>query len=220
MPRTHHTSSLLVMSFKWVIPLMALVVGTGCATKVIPPAPAQVANPTIVYVTDYGRHSSIVLPVGERWVEYAFGDWDYLALSNYRWYLGATKLLFSEGACLGRRYIENVADEPSLLKAVASERLIRIEADRSHVEALLCALDERFDRHIDTLVYNRHQIMFFVKDDAHYWLMNNCNGVTARWLEQLGCRVEGAAVLSNFEVVRPKVRPTTRPTTERLAGRS
>ena len=191
----------------------------------IPPAPTEVSNPTTVYVTDYGRHSSIVLPVGGRWVEYAFGDWDYLALSNYRWYLGATKLLFSEGACLGRRYIDGVGagDEQALLKAVASERLIRIETDRRHVEELLCALDERFHRHIDTLVYNKHQIMFFVKDDSHYWLMNNCNGVTKRWLEQLGCEVRGMALLSNFEVVSPKERPATRPTTravdERYAGR-
>jgi hypothetical protein len=210
------------MSSKWVISLVLVVVASGCATRVIPPAPAAVAERAVVYVTDYGRHSSVVLPVGERWVEYAYGDWDYLALNKYRWYVGPTRLLFSEGSCLGRRYIDKVDNEEALLAVVASERLLRIETDRRAVEDLICALDERFNRHIETLVYNKHQVMYFVRDDSHYWLMNNCNGVTAGWLKELGCRVEGMALLSNFEVVNrkaPTTRPTTRPVEARVAGR-
>jgi hypothetical protein len=51
----------------------------GCTTTIVPPrAPA---DPVSVYVTDYGRHSSILLPDPRgHLTEYAFGDWNWFAL--------------------------------------------------------------------------------------------------------------------------------------------
>src|SRR4051794_37158104 len=51
---------------------------TGCGGPVRPPA--NVRDPVPIYVTDYGRHSTLLLPTDDgRLEEFAFGDWDWLA---------------------------------------------------------------------------------------------------------------------------------------------
>jgi hypothetical protein len=193
--------------------LMALAGLAGCATRIVPPA--NPASPVAVYVADYGRHSSILLPTGNALLlEYSYGDWDYYALSNYRWYLGATKLFLSEGSGLGRRYLPYPNDEQELQRTLSSKRLLRIDIERHRVLALLDELEERYNGHIDSLIYNEDQGTYFVKDDSHYSLLHTCNQETAAWLERLGCGIEGWAVLSNFRVAGhhdSAGRPTTRP---------
>ena len=61
----------------------------------------------------------------------------------------------------------------------------------------------RFQRRIDTKVYNPVHQLTFVKDDETYICWNNCNHVTAAWLEELGCEVSGWACFSDFCVEPP-----------------
>jgi hypothetical protein len=175
----------------------------GCATRVVPPPHPQ--NPLAVYIADYGRHSSILLPTTEgQLIEYAYGDWEYFALNKYRWYIGASALFYSEGSGLGRRVLPNPNDEESLRRLIDSKRIIRIETDRRKVLELLNELDERFNSRIDTLVHPADQPLYFVKDDSHYGMFHTCNQATADWLTKLGCEVQGwPVVLSNFEVSNP-----------------
>ena len=52
--------------------------------------------------------------------------------------------------------------------------------------------------------------LYFVKDDERYGMANNCNHFTAKWLERLGCRVEGWVIGSSFRV-KEAAAPATRP---------
>src|SRR5436189_530501 len=113
-----------------VLSVVALV--GGCATRVVPPA--NPVNPVAVYITDYGRHSSILLPMGDgHLVEYSYGDWEFYALNRYKWYIGATKLVLSDGSGLGRRILPNPGDDAALQKMISSKRLLRVEIEQGKV---------------------------------------------------------------------------------------
>src|SRR3954462_3936821 len=185
----------------WLIGVVAFI--GGCATRIVPPPAPN--NPVAVYVTDYGRHSSILLPMGDgHLMEYSYGDWEFYALNKYKWYIGATKLILSDGSGLGRRILPNPGDDAALQKMLNSKRLLRVEIEQNKVMDLLSELDQRFSAKIETMVYNNYTHGYFVKDESHYWLFHTCNAMTAQWLEKLGCRVSGWAVISNFEVDRPR----------------
>jgi hypothetical protein len=83
------------------------------------------------------------------------------------------------------------------VNCLALKRLV-VEEDR--VKALRCALDWRFESSGETVVYNELAELHLVKDDERYGIFNTCNHVTARWLEELGCRVRGSAMWSDFRV--------------------
>ena len=53
------------------------------------------------------------------------------------------------------------------------------------------------------MVFNPWTDFSMVRDDEHYAMWHNCNHLTARWLRELDCRVEGIALLSHFTVVAP-----------------
>jgi hypothetical protein len=163
-----------------------------------------VSDPVTIYVADYGRHSSIILPTGgPNLMEYTYGDWVLYAQDHYTWYLGFTKLLLGEKAALGRRTIEFVDNEQYMRMRVWAKRLIKIEVERDKAAGLLRELEEVYNSRIETQVFNEPVLTYFVRHDSTYWLMNNCNQVTARWLEKLGCRVRGAPILSGFTVDPP-----------------
>ena len=66
----------------------------GCATRVVPPR--AIVSPVTVYIADYGRHSSLILPTDTGCLaEYAYGDWRFYALNQYRWYWGMTALIWN-----------------------------------------------------------------------------------------------------------------------------
>lgn len=182
------------------ISLFLLVFVGGCATSVYPQA--RPVRPVAVYVADYGIHSSLLLPVGDRkYVEYAFGDWNFAAL-NHCWpqdALGA--LLISFQSALGRRYI-TVAPcqtEPRPTNP-PPHKLQVVYVSQAQVERVEKELDARYHRDTRVVIHNPENDMEFVKDDEHYSVLNNCNHLTARCLRELGCDVRGWVVLSTFAV--------------------
>lgn len=174
----------------------------GCATRVTPPA--QLRDPVTVYVVDYGRHSSIILPTGgPRMMEYTYGDWEMYANNHYRWYSGWIKLLISEKGALGRRAIEYTDNEQWMRMRIWAKRLMKVEVERAKAAELLLDLERAYDRRIATMIVNVPIETHFVRHDSRYWLMHTCNQVTADWLRKLGCEVRGAAILSNFRIEPP-----------------
>src|SRR5687768_934311 len=135
-----------------VVALVGLL-GSGCATKIVPPE--KPVSPVTVYVSDYGRHSSLLLPTsGGQLMEYAFGDWDYYALKKYRWYIGATALVASDGAGLGRRVLADPGRSDALRAYLKSERVLAVEVEQERVAELVEELELRFARNVGGVVYN------------------------------------------------------------------
>jgi len=172
----------------------------GCiTTRITPPPPTGDDVP--VFITDYSRHSSILLPAPEgHYVEYAFGDFNWFALSKTHAPDALRAMFCSAGSTLGRRQLKLKDDPKAVAADTEAERVIRIQAPRAKVDALREQLDaDYFARH-DTVTYNPASSMWFVRSREPYNALHNCNHLTARWLRRLGCKVRGAAMFSKFRI--------------------
>jgi len=170
----------------------------GCATTIRPPA--QVRDPVVVVLVDYGKHASLVLPAPGGSVEYAYGHWGYFALNRNDVCTGMFALCCYSQGTLGRRTFE-VA--PGTLRGrIHCEQLTELTVERTKADLLRAKLDARWELHADTKVANDLNGLMFVKDDEGYICWNNCNHVVLRWLEELGCETSGCGCFADFEVVR------------------
>jgi hypothetical protein len=180
--------------------------GGGCVTsEIVPPPPG--GDDVGVFVTDYGRHSSLILPAPQgHYNEYAFGDFNWFALSHTRTSDAARALLWSAGSTLGRRQLELIDDPAAVASDTSAAKAIRLEAPRAKVYALIEQLDAAYFARHDTVTYNPASAMWFVRSREPYHAFHNCNHLTARWLRQLGCEVRGSAMFSKFKVAAPASR--------------
>jgi hypothetical protein len=180
--------------------LLAMLSG-GCATHVTPPS--FVRDPVTVFVTDYGKHSSIVLPDPDGgYVEYAYGDYDWFALGDVNLFSGIRAIFASPKATLGRRYFP-ARDGPLAPADLRCEKLSEFAASQARVEALRMNLESIFNRSREKPIHSDFSMLEHVPDPQQYWLFHNCNHATAEWLRSLGCRVDGPAILSNFRLTQP-----------------
>ena len=171
----------------------------GCSATIIPP-PAPV-NPVPVYVADFGRHSSLILPNPARgWTEYSWAEWDWFARGNAHWYMAPRALFFSDHSTLCQRNFGPQKNEQALRHKLGASRITQIDCSADRVAALRDCLNERFSRQSLSLYHGGYSEMDHVIDDEHYWLGRNCNQMTARWLRQLGCDVRGWPFLSHFKL--------------------
>jgi len=173
----------------------------GCAT--IYPPQQSLKEPVTVYVADYGVHSSLLLPTGDgRFVEYAFGDWGYAAQNHCLPQDAVGALVLSFQSALGRRYFELQPGETEPRPKERPWNLARVNCERTDVDALVQRLNARYEAALRSQkpVTNPDNGIEFVKDSEHYSMLNNCNHLTARSLEQLGCKVQGLVVSSKFSV--------------------
>lgn len=169
---------------------------TGCTTTVTPPA--HVSDPTTIYLKMDARHSGIVFPRSEyQYVEYSFGAFRWFALADTRWPVAVGSLSGFMQSTLQTNELPVVDGRPA---AIPQVKLVPIIVERSRADALRMELDARFARQIHTYVYNELYDMSFVEDAEHYWVFNNCNQVTGRWLARLGCGVNGSALTNEFLV--------------------
>jgi hypothetical protein len=176
---------------------------TGCGGTIVPPA--SPANPVTVYVADYGRHSTLILPTEDGgMVEYAFGDWDWLAAMKRQSYRALGALFFSKGSAFGRRHFDHVPSQADFDFAIEAKKNVSFAVDRGTMVALRDLLDRQFRAAESTAVFSTDGNFTYVRDPEKYWLFHNCNHVTRRWLEELGCQVKGACVTSKFKVVASK----------------
>ena len=196
----------------WPAPLAVLcaplvITLAGCANRV---TPAQhLTDPVPIYLVDYGRHSSLLLPTQNRRVtEYAYGDWDWFASNSTDWDDACKALFFSAGATVGRRDLADASDDgdAGLLRRINAVRLVRIPVERKKAESLAARLLDRWNRGRETVVYNPAAELFLVRDPERYALWHNCNHQTAEWLRQLGCSVWGLNVTSDFVLKGPAAR--------------
>jgi hypothetical protein len=170
----------------------------GCATTVAPPA--RVQDPVTVYLADYGRHSSLVLPRSEEvLVEFEFGEWKWFALNQTGFWAAWRALCWPSEGTLGKRELTPSA-AADLRSRAPDIKVYALAVDRERAGALLEQLEQRWTRNAATAVFNPLYELHFVRDDRHYHLIHNCNPAVAGWLRELGCTVRGPALLSNWRV--------------------
>ena len=171
----------------------------GCGGRITPPN--RPFHPMPVFVADYGRHSSLLLPGKEGGlIEFAWGDYDWFA-SSKTGFVSATRALFaSRGSTFGMRWLAVDSRFDDLCRITGSDRLLCFDAPEGDVIALRAKLIDRFDRRRDTALFNPVNGSTFVRDDGHYSAFHNCNHVTAEWLRELDCRVDGLYFFSDFKL--------------------
>jgi hypothetical protein len=192
------TSSTLTLTC---LACLLFVGGTGCATTVRPAS--KPIDPVPVFLTDYGVHSSLMLPTLDgRYVEYSFGDFGYAALNRGGPHNALGALFASGQSAIGRRFLTVRPGDDAPRPAYAPTGVQKIYANRWQVNALVDELDRRYRRGAgDAPVHNPVTDNVFVKDTERYGIGNNCNHMTARMLRQLGCDVRGNTATSKFRVV-------------------
>ena len=169
----------------------------GCGPTVRPPT--RVLTPARVYIADYGRHSSMVLPCATGgYVEYAFGDWDFLALVHTGKLNGIRAMLLSTQATLGRRAVPLTSDPSTMLTRLGAKRILTIDVDLDRALDLSTELGRRYASQAADGKFSKYTNLYHVKDDAKYGVLNNCNHATAGWARALGAKVEGFTLFSNF----------------------
>jgi hypothetical protein len=190
--------------------LLVLIGSAGCSATIVPPA--KVSDPVDVFVADYGRHSSLLLPtpVGQviTYTEYAFGDWRWFAEGDTRPTVAVAAMFHSPQATLGRRQVTrpnpgSEDDETRFARAVECDKLIRFQCDRARVEKFASELDARYVREAqppNVVIYSDYSELNHVKDPECYSALHNCNHVTAKWLRDLGCDVRGTPMLSHYKL--------------------
>ena len=179
--------------------LLSVTLCGGCVNRVTPPADPR--DPVTVYVADFGRHSSLLLPTAPGYYnEYAFGDWDWFALRDTSIYSALRAIFFSGAATLGRQQLALPpgADAITAARAVGADRAIRLNVPADRAQQLLNRLEDLHYRHRGRMTYAVDLHMWFVPYRGHYAGWNNCNHLTRRWLEALNCDVRGAAYTSRF----------------------
>src|SRR5450432_2204531 len=132
----------------------------GCAPRVYPPL--NPANPTTIYVCDYGIHSSLLLPSGEgQFVEYVYGDWDFAALNKTDPLHTLIALFGSCQPALGRRYLRPArgTDVPSPPNPPHTMEPMAVDGER--VKRVVREMNRRFRKHIATAWLNDWPNYFF-----------------------------------------------------------
>jgi hypothetical protein len=176
--------------------LTALVVLSGCKTKVVPPpAPHQ---PVTVFLLDHGRTPSLVLPRGDgTLVRYAYGHWQWYALRRTDVLTGLGAVLWPSKGALGQGFVRPAASDESVQDSIRREvpvsvdRLFPIEVDRQSVDRLDGRLDSLCRAPQADRVVNDAYRLTFVEYPEKYWIFHNSNHVVAGWLEELGCQISG-----------------------------
>ncbi|MCS7033502.1 MAG: DUF2459 domain-containing protein [Phycisphaerae bacterium] len=185
------------------IRLLTLLLVAGCTTLVTPPQ--HVEKPVTVFLKLDAAHSAVLLPRSETdYVEYSFGAFRWFALGDTRWPVGVASLL---GLMRSTLQATTVEIRDGLPLTVAQHGVLPLRVERARAEALRMELDARFLRQVDTYHYNDRYNMSFVQDREHYWFLNNCNQVTARWLRRLGCHLTGFGLTNDFRLAAPAKRP-------------
>src|SRR5688500_2504701 len=167
------TSSILILAC-----LCCLAGGAGCASTVRPAA--KPIDPVPVFVTDYGVHSSLMLPTSDgRYVEYSFGDFGYAALNRGGPHNALGALLASGQSGIGRRFLTVRPGEEIPRAAYAPNNIQKLYASRFQVSALVKELDERYRKGASgPTVHNPITDNVFVRDRERYSFANNCNHMT------------------------------------------
>lgn len=170
----------------------------GCTNVITPPPPP--GDAVTVYLLDHGRHPSLVLPREDgKLTRYAYGQWNWYALGHTGVFQALGALLIPSQAGLGRREFDSTQLQP-IVQLDPADHVYAIQVEREAADRLRNELDSAFQANLSTLHANEPYHLEFVHDPEKYWFFHNSNHVTCDWLREVGCRVKGPGLLSDWRV--------------------
>lgn len=182
---------------------------TACTTFVTPPDPASLREPVSIYLVDYHRHSSLMLPTtgsAETVLrEYAYGEWGWFAENRTGGARAAGALLVPSRGALGRADHPMPADAEELRQLHGFEAVHELRVEGTLVRSLLERLDRRFESRLDTMTFNPSVGLDLIQDDDRYSLANHCNHATVGWLRELGVHAAPVTAVARFRVRPPPI---------------
>ncbi|MGA2232708.1 MAG: hypothetical protein ABSH22_17555 [Tepidisphaeraceae bacterium] len=188
--------------------LLLASLNSGCTAIIYPPD--KLIDPQPIYLATYTVHSCVLLPAGNVYLDYSYGDWNYAALHHHMPNDAVGALAISQDAAFERRIVMIDPHSGGPLLPDNPVELIRLYADRDKIQHRIDELEKRFQADIK-LHRNDGMVMYvgadeseiFVKDPIHYGLTNNCNNLTADTLRALGYRVIGIPITNQFHIEAP-----------------
>jgi hypothetical protein len=193
---------MLRFATRYVVPGLLAIVSSGCAWRITPPATLE--RPGNVYITSYGKHTRLALPEAAqpgRMIEFGFGDWHYYALEETSLLSGLRALFWSEASALSRRELLFHEDPAMFRVGSGGEHTARIRVEQARIDALRNALEKEWNSLVGESAHRSQEDMSLRRSNARYHLFRNSNHQTADWLRELGCKVNGIAILARFRVV-------------------
>lgn len=192
----------------------------GCgATQVQPPLDPK--DPTLIFVLDHGRHTSLVVTTPEGGLErYAYGDWRFYAEGRTSVRYAVAALLWSTPGALGRRELGGPATAEGVRRHVPFiiDALYELHVERVRIEAFRARLDLIFEA-APRRRYAPEADLEFVPYARDYNYAHNSNRVIADWLTELGCEVRGRPLWAWWRIVPPTESVAQAPGLAPAAGR-
>jgi len=187
--------------------LLCMALCAACTTTVTPPPSPRF--PVTVYVADYGKHASLLVPrPGGELVEFAYGEWNWFALGKKSMWRTPVVLFWPTAAALGRRSLPGdlTPDELILHMGLGTEEgtaLHPLVVEKGRTASLLLMLEERHLINRTGRETATNHGLIFAHDPSSFSLFYNCNSAVSDWLERLGCDVSLAAPTANYEIEPP-----------------
>jgi hypothetical protein len=164
----------------------------GCAATLVPPR--NPPAPATVHVVDYGRHSSLLVPNGETFDEWTYGEWRWFALADDPWYRTFPMLFWPTQGALGLRRGVSRAE-------FRKETVFTLEVAGDKVASLAKRLEESFLTGSATRYH--YQPLYdaeFVHDPRSFHVFHTCNHVVRKWLRELGVETCGGGFWADYRV--------------------
>ncbi|WP_148861031.1 DUF2459 domain-containing protein [Marinobacter fonticola] len=183
---------------KTVVTLLCAGLLAGCGNRLAPPtAPV---DPVQIHLMDHGRHPSLILPDGDGWTRYVYGEWRWYAEDDTGLWRGVQALLWPTQAAVGRQSLDTLP-RSGRTQAIPEGflTLYSIEVSTQDVNALRNRLNRYFENPEQRRYQPRYNL-YFVKYPERYWMFHQSNQVMARWLQALGVEVHGSGLFSHWQL--------------------
>lgn len=175
---------------------------TTCTTLVEPPR--NPPDPVSTFLVDHGRHASLLLPDADgTLVEWVYGEWRWYALDESGWWRVPATAFWPTRGTLGRHERACAPTLEDVERTLDCEEVFELPVPGDAVAGLHRRLQADFDAHRDTLHFQPLYQLDFVHHAQDYHCLDNCNHAVKRWLEELGCRVTGIGIFSDWKVQPP-----------------
>ncbi len=184
----------------------------GCSTQIT--VPTNVVQPQAVFVLDYGRHSSLLLPNSSdtAFREFAYGEWQWYAQKKDGFLRTIPVLFLPTEGTIGRNEwaIEGAQTEQDTEgrhhqigvaiwgQFPGLESVYTFHAERDAIAQLWDELNTRFESSDSEPVHVAEYHLYFVPDSVDYTLFHNCNHEVVAWMEALGCIARGSGTYADF----------------------